>query len=326
MSKKTSPSEGRGSPREPPALLRRAQLVAVLAALASRELEARLLVEARQHLGVDALDRQVLGAAERGEGLDPGPGEQLALAGGDVRDQAEVVVGLALLVADGAPAADLAMRDRLGVGASLAVRERREERGSDPAEVGGELGEAEGALLPVAEDDVDPLGLDALHRRQQLAVEAELQDEVGLGAAGELGVGDLVAEVAQLRRAVDAEEEVGVAAQSVAEEGRLVDDLGAAAHRLLGASDGIEQGGTRAVAVGDLGDLPSLGLQRLQVAPLELVALAGEQLRVGPALGLCLQLAARMSQVERRQVRAGEEVVEVARREDQLFVEQLHRL
>ena len=97
-------------------------------------------------------------------------------------------------------------------------------------------------------------------------------------------------------------------------------------NRLLGASDGIEQGGTRAVALGDLGDLPSLGLQRLQVPQLELVALAGEQLRVGAALGLSLQLAARMCQVERRQMRTGEEVVEVARREDQLFVEQLHRL
>ena len=71
-------------------------------------------------------------------------------------------------------------------------------------------------------------------RGEELAVEAELEDEVGLGAAGELGVGDLVAPVAEVGGALDPEEEVGVAAQAVREEGRLVDHLGAGAHRLLG--------------------------------------------------------------------------------------------
>ena len=252
--------------------------------------------------------------------------EQLALAGGDVCDQAEVVVGLSLRVAGGAPATDLAVRNRLGVGAPLAVSKRREERCPDPAKVGGELSEAKRAFLLVAEDYVDALGLDALGRRQQLAVEAELQNEVGLGAARELGVGDLVAEVAQLRRAVDAEEKVGVAAQSIPEEGRLVDDLAAAAHRLLSASDSVKQGGLGAISSGDLGDLAAFGFQRIQVSQLELVSLTGEQLGAGSALGLRLQLAARMGQVEGRQMGTGKEVVEIACREDQLFVEQLHRL
>lgn len=85
------------------------------------------------------------------------------------------------------------MGDRLGVGPGQPVGEGGQEGVADVAEVGGELGEAEGVLLAVAEDDVDLLGLDALRGRQQLAIEAELDDEVGLGAAGQLGVGDLVA-------------------------------------------------------------------------------------------------------------------------------------
>ena len=124
--------------------------------------------------------------------------QQLPLAPGDVGDEAEVVVGEAALVADGAPAADSAVLDRLGVGVASRRRELGEEAVADAAEVGGELGEAEGVLLAVAEDDVDALGLGALGGGQQLAVEAELEDEVGLGAAGELGVGDLVAVVAEV--------------------------------------------------------------------------------------------------------------------------------
>ena len=237
-----------------------------------------------------------------------------------------MVVGEAALVAGGAPAADLTVGDRLGVGVGQPVGERGKEGVADVAEVGGELGEAEGMFLAVAEDDVDALRLDALHGRQQLAVEAELDDEVGLGAAGELGVGDLVAVLAELGGAVDAKEEVGVAAQPLAQEGRLVDHLGADAHRLLGAGGGLEQGGMRAVALGDPDDLPAVGLQRGEVAILVLVALAGQQLGVCPSLRHDLQVTPRPRQVQRGQVRAGEVVVEIARGEDQVVVEELHGL
>ena len=79
---------------------------------------------------------------------------------------------------------------------------------------------------------MDALGLAALEARDLLGVEAELEQEVGLDAARELRVGDLVAPGAEVGRAVVyAQEEVGVAAPAVVEEGALVDDLGAGAHR-----------------------------------------------------------------------------------------------
>lgn len=70
-------------------------------------------------------------------------------------------------------------------------------------------------LLAAAEDDVDPLRLEPLRGRQQLAVEAELNDEVRLCPARELGVRDLVAVVAQVGSPVDPEEEIRMASEAV---------------------------------------------------------------------------------------------------------------
>ncbi len=226
----------------------------MLAAAAGAELEGGLLVQALQHGEVDAGRGELLGAAERRERVEAGGAQQVPLAAGDAGDEAEVVVGDAALVAEGAPAADGAVGDRLGVGVAAGVAQLGEEAVADAAEVGGELGEAEGALLPRAEDDVDALRLGALRGGEQLAVEAELEDEVGLGAAGELGVGDLVAVGAEVGGTVDAEEEVGVAAQGAGgavlggpEEGRLVDHVGTGAQRLLGLRGSGLQRGARAV-------------------------------------------------------------------------------
>ena len=55
----------------------------------------------------------------------PGFSKQLALADCDVRDQAQVIVGLSLLVTDGPPATDRTVLDRLGVGAPLTIGHRR---------------------------------------------------------------------------------------------------------------------------------------------------------------------------------------------------------
>jgi hypothetical protein len=86
MSKKTSPSDGRGRRAKPRPSGWRSQPVVVAAALASRELEAGLLVEAFQYAGVDAAYAEVPGAAEGGEGVDSSPPQQLALTLGDVGD------------------------------------------------------------------------------------------------------------------------------------------------------------------------------------------------------------------------------------------------
>ena len=161
------------------------------------------------------------GEGELLEGRDAGAAHAkrsgaLAHAG----DEAEWSSAIALRVAALGPAAERAVVDRVRVGVARRGGDLGEEPLLDPAVVGVELREPEAVLLAGAEDDVDPLGLAALEASDLLAVEAELEEEVGLGAAGELRVGDLVAPVAEVGRAVvDAEEEVGVAGPAVVEEG-----------------------------------------------------------------------------------------------------------
>ena len=165
-------------------------------------------------------------------------------------------------------------------------------------------------LLARAEDDVDPLGLAALEASDLLAVEAELEQEVGLGAPGELGVGDLVAPGAEVGRAVVyAEEEVGVAGPAVVEEGALVDDLGAVAH-------GREGGLCRCLRAAfwsrrNLDDVLAGFLQRLEIGRLVLVALASDQ--IGPDRPAVRRVETPLDnrEIELRQMRALEEVVEV---------------
>jgi len=76
-----------------------------------------------------------------------------------------------------------------------------------------------------------------------------------------------------------------------------------------------------AVAVGNFDNPTPRGLQGLQVPLLVRFALAGEQLGICSPARLDRQLARCPRQVERRQVVAGEEVVEIARRYSQLSVQ-----
>src|SRR5262245_37350886 len=99
------------------------------------------------------------------------------------------------------------MGDRLRVGVRNAARKIGEQPLAYTPVVGGELGESEAVLLVGAEDHVDELGVASLCASKQLRVKAELQDEVGLRAAGELGVGDLVAPLTEVGGPIDAEEE-----------------------------------------------------------------------------------------------------------------------
>ena len=85
-------------------------------------------------------------------------------------------------------------------------------------------------------------------------------------------------------------------------------------------------GGALEVAVveSDLDDVAALGAELVEVAPLVLLALAADEVGVevdpiGP-----LELAARDGQLERRQVRAGQERVEVGRREDEAVRPLMH--
>jgi hypothetical protein len=74
---------------------------------------------------------------------------------------------------------------------------------------------------------------------EQVGVEAQLNEEVGLRVSRELGVDDLVAEAAEGGGgAVDAFEKVGKAAPVTVDQGGLVDDVGAGEHRVAGRLGG----------------------------------------------------------------------------------------
>lgn len=66
---------------------------------------------------------------------------------------------------------------------------------------------------------------DALNLGQQIRIEHQLQHMFGMGPPLELGVGDFVAEGAEIRRAFDAFEKVRPTAPIVAQQRPLEDDL-----------------------------------------------------------------------------------------------------
>ena len=105
--------------------------------------------------------------------------------------------------------------------------------------------------------------------------------------AGELGVGDFVAEGAEgagVLGRLDAEEEVRVAAPAAVEEGGLVDDVVAAADGLFGFGGGAAELGeavfVRAVE-GDLRDAAAARLKLGEVALLVLEAAGADDVELG---------------------------------------------
>jgi hypothetical protein len=158
----------------------------------------------------------------------------------------------------------------------------------------------------------------------ELGVEAELQQEVGLDAASELRVGHLVAPRAQARRPVDTFEEVRVAAPPVAvEEHALVDDLGARPHCRTGSLGAPPQALEPALAL-DRDDLAPGGTEGTQVRQLVLIALSRDELGGVGAGGLQPHAAVCHLDVQVGEVRALEELDEVRGREDQPVIDALH--
>jgi hypothetical protein len=127
----------------------------------------------------------------------------------------------------------------------------------------------------------------------------------------ELRVGDLVAEVPELGRRVDALEKVSEPAPAGrVEENRLVDDVGTGAH----CSERV--GGTAleipgAVAELDGRDALPRRKQRSEVLSLVLVTLASDELALRIVECWSRELAASNNEVERGQMLTLEEMVEV---------------
>ena len=161
-------------------------------------------------------------------------------------------------------------------------------------------------------------------RGDPLRVEAELEDVGGLRVPGELRVERLVAERAEVGGRVRLLEEVRDAPPALPDKRRLVDDVDAGAHRLLGLA-----GGALPVEVGlelDFDDVVSLGLEALEVGLLVLAALAEDQLGLVVLERRGDELAVGDLQREGREVLAGEVGRHVGRRQRQAAVGQVHGL
>lgn len=132
-------------------------------------------------------------------------------------------------------------------------------------------------LVARAEHHVHGFGLGALREGEQLAVEAQSQYEPGLLAAGQLGVDDFVAPGAETGGALHAAQEVGMADQILVQQRRLIDDRRALPH----GGEGLRRQRFGVVLLAlDLHDLAVRFLQLAEVAHLEVMALALDQLRV----------------------------------------------
>ena len=213
-----------------------------------------------------------------GDAADAGVLELDRLRARDAGDERQVVVGAAAVAAARPPVAVGAVLDGIRVGRrrALAVRlQRAEEAALHAVGVGLEVARAERADLVGAEHHVHALGREPLDLPDHRGVEEQLEDHVGLRVRGELGVGGLVGEGAEVGRHPDLEQEVRRAAPGAGREGGLVDHVAARPHRLDGRLRG-------ALAGRDLHHLQAALAQPLQVLALVLAAALGDQLGVRP--------------------------------------------
>src|SRR6186997_3329019 len=118
----------------------------------------------------------------------------------------------------------LVFGDRPGSRANDRVIDRLFEALLGVAVVGHHLGRPEvvNADLRATRDDIDVLWRHALDALDLVDIAADLDESAGLGAAGELGVGDFVVVVlAKLSGPADPEQEVRMANPSTVEDRRL---------------------------------------------------------------------------------------------------------
>ena len=256
--------------------------------------------------------------------------EPLRGRAGHARHEREVVIVPAPVHAGREPDTHPAMLDRVRIG-------RRRVRSAGPEDpllvppLGraierGEVVEPQGVRDRVARHDMDPLRAPALECRQPLGIDTDLEQGGALDGAGELRVGDLVVPVAEIRRAVGPQQEVGMAAPAPIEERRLVDDVDASSHGIdrLGLRRAKRLDGGQAV-LRHLVDRSALGPEPFEVRLLVRVAalLQEHDLRVLPLVRL-LPAALDPADLERRQVTAFQEADEIRGGDDQRPVDILH--
>lgn len=181
-----------------------------------------------------------------------------------------------------------------------------------------------------AQDDVEPLGPDALDGLQSGDVTADLQDRAGLDVAGQLGVRDLVLVGAPARRplrVVAAQQEVRETQPGPVEERRLVDDVGPARHRVDRRLRGAPQLGAPVLVLlaFDPDDPAPVRFELGQVALFVLEAPAPDDVELGIVPLRAFDQPGEGGTLELGQVLAGEIGDEVGGRIDGSAVDRLHR-
>jgi hypothetical protein len=213
--------------------LRVVHVVGGCVTVVGRDLDARLRPQAGERRPAQAVD-----VGCHGQIVDRGDtrGVQLAALGEfHARDEQHVAVQLDLLRARCAPAADGVPRvaPRGGRVIRHPFVEHGLKTGAASAVDGQDVPQRMGAGAPVAEDQVDVLADLHAERHHLVAVRGQLQQRGDLGAAGELGVVDLVDPV------VAEHDEVGEAEQATVEERRLEQHVGPVAESLSRRGGGL---------------------------------------------------------------------------------------
>ena len=291
------------------------------------QLERRLPAQPFEDPRLEVPDAAILGQlTQRLERRHARLDELASLHAGRTGDQRQVVVLAAPGVAQDPPAADPAMVDRLRIRLRPVLGRRREHPLLEPLLGGpvvrGVVREPVRVRRAVAGDHRDRLRRDALESLQEVGVDAHLDDGGGLHASGELGIGDVIAPRAEIRRSVVAtQQEVRVTTPAAVEERRLEDDVLAPAHRGEGlVLRGAQLVGAVRRAELDLVDGAPLLAELREVRLLVIEAALPDQFQLGIVTDRLLELPGRAQLLERDQVVALEEAHEIGGGHDECAV------
>ncbi len=235
--------------------------------------------------------------------------------------EAQMIVGAPTRVALRPPGAHVAVLCGLGVGRRCGFECGFEPTFHEPV-VRRVLREPVRLRLEVVmrRHDGRAFGLHSLKLREQLRVHAELQDGAGPRLGGELRVDDFVRPRAELARRCSLQQEVRAALPAPAREWRLVDHVGALAHR------GQRRG--RAVPTGidrQFRDRTAAFAQLAQIRELVFAAPLLEQHSDGVVTARRPARAAlRNREIQVAQVHAAQMIREVGCRQPQQLVDDVH--
>lgn len=298
------------------ARLGRAQFVSWLPRLAGM-----LKPGLRDELCLRGLGHAANGVIEAGQRLhsrDPRGIELLRLPAADARHVEEAVLGDPNAGAVVGPAAQRTIDARDGPRGQRLSHEGLEPRPC-PARIVGVVGEPQRRTVTGPELDMGEFGRHTLHLGEKVGLEHELKDVFRMRPALQLGVGDLITEGPERRRALHALQEVRPAAPVARQERTLKGDLGASGQRRP-RSFGV----ARQIVPGDLDDILAGSLQPLKMHGLMGIALLLQERNILAVLAGFGAIAVQEQQIERRRMSTPHEPHQVGCRKHDLAVDISH--